>query len=70
MDVMKGMNSSSSLSISNLSTHNNETGLMSKIYVFSPINLSIKITVLLLLVSVGIITLVGNVLILCFLRSK
>ena len=70
MDVMKGMNSSSSLSISTLSTHNNETGLTSKIYVFPPVNHFIKITLLLLLISVGVITLVGNVLILCFLRSK
>lgn len=72
MDDMQGVNLSSSLSniAVNLSTPDNRTGLTSRVYVFSPVRSSTKLTLFLLLVSVGIIGFVGNILIICFLKSK
>ena len=70
MDRLDGVNLSSSLSIGNLSTYNNDTGLKSKIYVFLPISSATRLTLLVLSASVGIIAFVGNVLILCFVKSK
>ena len=69
MDRLEGVNLSSSHSIANLST-NNDTGLKSKIYVFLPLSSSTRFTLLVLSASVGIIALVGNILILCFVKSK
>ena len=54
----------------NISAPNNGTELFGKIYVFRPINPSIKLAVLLSYVTIGIIAFVGNVLILLFLRTK
>ena len=70
MDRLDRVNQSSSLSIGNLSTYNNDTGLKSKIYVFLPISSSTRFTLLVLSASVGIIGFVGNILILCFVKSK
>lgn len=58
----RGTNLSHSLLTTNLPEAANETGLTSKIFVPSPI--------FLLLVSVGIVGFVGNILVLCFLKSK
>ena len=70
MDRLEGVNQSSSLSIGNLSTYNNDTGLKSKIYVFLPLSSLTRFTLLVLSASVGIIALVGNTTILCFVKSK
>ena len=70
MDDLQGMNLTSSLSTNISSTPDNQTGLTSKIYVFSPVSSSIKYTILVLVVFVGIVGFVGNILILCFLKSK
>ena len=70
MDDLQGMNLTSSLSTNISSTPDNQTGLTSKIYVFSPVSSSIKYTILVMVVFVGIVGFVGNILILCFLKSK
>ena len=71
MDGLEGTNLTSSLSTSNLSTVvQNEAEVRSKTYAFLPLSYSTRVSLLVLLVSVGIIALVGNALILCFSRAK
>lgn len=62
---------------SNVSTNNfsvafngTSTETYGKTYVFSTIESSILLTLILLLVTVGLVGLVGNILILCFLKEK
>ena len=57
-------------SFSNLSTPNNETEFLGKIYIFRPLSSSTKLTLLLLLVAIAIVGFGGNVLVLLFLKSK
>ena len=57
-------------SISNLSKTDNGTGLTGKIYLFTPAGSSTKLTLLLILATVGIVAFTGNILILCFLKTK
>ncbi len=64
------MNLSTSLPVTNSSVAANGTGLTSKVFVFSPIKSSTRLTMFLFLVSIGIVGFVGNILVLCFLRSK
>ena len=70
MDDLQGTNLSSSFSNNISSTPDNRTGLTSKIYVFAPVSSSTKLTLSILLASVAIVGFVGNILILCFLKSK
>ena len=65
-----GTNLSSSLSTNDFSTTDNGTALKSKIYVFSPIGSTIQFTIFSCFVTVGIVGLVGNILVLCFLKTK
>ena len=68
---MQGSNLSSSLSTNNSgSTLSNGTDQGSKIYVFTPAGSSTKLTLLMLMVTVGTVGFVGSILILCFLRVK
>ena len=55
---------------SNLSTLSNGTDQESKIYLFTPVGSSTKLTLLILFVTVGTIGFVGSILILCFLKAK
>ncbi len=70
MAGMQDMNLQDSISISNFPTPNNRTALTGKIYVFSPVGSSTKLTLFSILVIVGIVALTGNTLILCFLKTK
>lgn len=64
------MNLSSVLSASNISTPANGKPLTSKAFVFTPLQYSTRLKLFVLLVSVGIIGIVGNFLVLCFLKSR
>ena len=55
---------------SNISTLSNGTDQESKIYVFTPVGSSTKLTLLIFFVTVGTIGFVGSILILCFLKAK
>ena len=68
MAGMQGTNVTTS--VTNLSKTDNGTGLTGKIYVFTPAGSSTKLTLLLILATVGIVAVIGNTLILCFLRTK
>lgn len=70
MDDLQGTNLSSSLSTNFSSMAENGTRLTSKIYVFSPVSTSTKLTLFVLTLSLGVLGFVGNVLILFFLKSK
>ena len=70
MDDLHGTNLTSNLSTKISSTPDNQTVLTSKSYVFSPVSPATKLILFILLVSVGIVGFVGNILILCFLKSK
>ncbi|XP_078382259.1 putative G-protein coupled receptor 19 [Oculina patagonica] len=67
---MDNSNVMTSLHADNFSVPNNRTDFFGKIYVFRPINPSVKLALLLTLVAIGIIAFVGNVLILLFLKTK
>ena len=56
--------------ISDFNTTDNGTGLTGKIYVFTPAGSSTKLTLLLILTTVGIVAFTGNTLMLCFLKTK
>ena len=68
MAGMQGTNVTAS--IPNLTTTENGPLLTGKIYVFTPAGSSTKLTLLLILITVGIVAFIGNTLILCFLRKK
>ncbi|XP_078384114.1 putative G-protein coupled receptor 19 [Oculina patagonica] len=71
MSGMFGTNLTSSISAdTDFSAPDNGTDFFGKIYVFRPINPSIKLALLLSLVVIGIIAFGGNVLILIFLKTK
>ena len=70
MADVQGVNLSSSLSTNNVSTLSNGTDQGRKIYVFTPAGSSTKLTLLILMVTVGTIGFVGSILILCFLNAK
>lgn len=70
MDDLHGTNLTSNLSTKISSTPDNQTVLTSKSYVFSPVSPATKLILLILLASVAIVGFVGNILILCFLKSK
>ena len=55
---------------STISTLSNGTDQESKIYVFTPVGSSTKLTLLIFFVTVGTIGFVGSILILCFLKAK
>ena len=57
-------------SFSNLSTPINGTEFVGKIYVFSPLTSSTKLTLLVLLVAIAIVGFGGNILVLRFLKTK
>ena len=72
----QGTNASPSLFTTNFSTPHNfstptkGTGLTNKIYVFTPIGSSTRLALFLGLAFVGLVGFVGNILLLCFLKSK
>ncbi|XP_078384123.1 adenosine receptor A3-like [Oculina patagonica] len=70
MAGIQGKSSSSNISNNYFDMLNNGTGLTGKIYVFTPAGSSTKLTLLISLVVIGIVALVGNILILCFLKKK
>ena len=69
MDGLLHTTSTPSLS-TNISTSDTGTDLTRKTYVFPLVSSSTKATFFVLLVLVGIVGFVGNILVLCFLKSK
>ena len=67
---MQGTNLSSSLHTSSISAADNGTAGNSKAYVFSPIEPRTQVTLFLLMTTVAVVGLVGNILVLCFLEAK
>ena len=67
---MEGVKLSCNLSTPNLAEAANKTGLTSKVFVFTPLQSSTRLPLFLLLVFVGMLGFVGNILVLCFLKSK
>ncbi|XP_078384206.1 adenosine receptor A3-like [Oculina patagonica] len=64
------MNHLSNTPTNNLSKAANGTELARKVYVFRPLQSSTRLTLFLLLASIGIVGFVGNILVLCFVKSK
>ena len=52
------------------STPVNGTGCTNKTFIYAPLSESTRLTLFVLLISVGIVGVVGNILVLCFLKSK
>ena len=69
MDDLQGTNLTVSLS-SNISTSDTGTGLTTKTYVFPLVSPPTRVTFFVLLVLVGIVELIGNILIVFFLKSR
>lgn len=68
---MQGANFSSSIFTNNFPSPYNGTALKIKMYGYNPsVNHSARITLFILLFSVGIAGFVGNILVLCFLKTK
>lgn len=70
MDDAKSTTLMSGLSTRNLSSDKNRTELFSKVYVFPPLSPSPRITLTIMLTSVGITALLANASIICYLSSR